>query len=141
MPTANTIGYYPRGEPVSLTLWATSARGQVDLMPVKQPFRYADDSRTGIYDIDSQHVYCDFDLLQKLLEMRRRRAWTARARSSAWRSGPLRADPDQAGAAVDDLSLKAPTTRLGDAYHGYADDPRFAASTTTTASELIASMR
>jgi lipoprotein-releasing system permease protein len=37
--------------------------------PMKQPFRYVDDSRTGIYEIDSQHVYCDFDLLQLLLEM------------------------------------------------------------------------
>ena len=51
--------YYPRGSLMTLTLWATSARGQVDPIPIKQPFRYADDSRTGIYDIDSQHVYCD----------------------------------------------------------------------------------
>ena len=61
--------YYPRGTLVTVTLWATSARGQVDPIPIKQPFRYVDDSRTGIFDIDSQHVYCDFALLQELLQM------------------------------------------------------------------------
>jgi lipoprotein-releasing system permease protein len=60
---------YARGMVVTLTLWAASVKGTVDPIPIKQPFRYADDSRTGIYDIDSQHVYCDFELLQKLLHM------------------------------------------------------------------------
>jgi lipoprotein-releasing system permease protein len=61
--------YYPKGYPVTVTLWATSARGQIDPIPIKKVFRYADDSRTGIYEIDSQHVYCDFDELQTLLQM------------------------------------------------------------------------
>jgi lipoprotein-releasing system permease protein len=61
--------YYRKGERVTLTIWATSMHGSVDPIPIKQAFRYADDSRTGIYDIDSQHVYVDFALLQKLLEM------------------------------------------------------------------------
>lgn len=61
-------GLYPRGCPVTLTLIPVSGGAAVDT-PVKQPFRYADDSRTGIYEIDSQHVYCDFELLQKLLLM------------------------------------------------------------------------
>lgn len=60
---------YPRGAAVSLTLWAGSLSGNIDPIPTRQPFRYADDSRTGIYDIDSQHVYCDFALLQRLLQM------------------------------------------------------------------------
>ena len=34
-----------------------------------QLFRYVDDSRTGIYDIDSMSVYVDFAGLQKVLQM------------------------------------------------------------------------
>ena len=60
--------WYPRGCLVTVTLLPVSSSGSVDT-PVKQPFRYVDDSRTGIYEIDSQHVYCDFALLQKLLMM------------------------------------------------------------------------
>jgi len=37
--------------------------------PVKVPLRYADDSRTGIYEIDSMHVYVDFEMLQHKLAM------------------------------------------------------------------------
>ena len=37
-------------------------------MPSKV-FRYCDDVRTGVYDIDSMSVYVDFDLLQKILRM------------------------------------------------------------------------
>lgn len=61
-------GQYPRGCQVTLTLIPVSLTASIDT-PIKQAFRYADDSRTGIYEIDSQHVYCDFDLLQKLLLM------------------------------------------------------------------------
>ena len=61
--------YLPRGCKMILTLWAASVSGNVDPIPIKQAFRYSDDSRTGIYEIDSQHVYCDFNLLQKLLQM------------------------------------------------------------------------
>lgn len=60
---------YPLGTKTTLTLWAMSVRGGVDPVPVKQVFRYADDSRTGVYEIDSRHVYADFDLLQPLLRM------------------------------------------------------------------------
>ena len=60
---------YPRGCKLTLTLVVTSAVGNVDPIPIKRTFRYADDSRTGIYEIDSQHVYCDFALLQQLLQM------------------------------------------------------------------------
>ncbi len=59
---------YPRGCRMTVTLVPISRSGSIDL-PIKQPFRLTDDSRTGIYEIDSQHVYCDFSLLQKLLEM------------------------------------------------------------------------
>jgi len=59
---------YPRGCLLTVTLLPVSESGSVDI-PIKQPLRYADDSRTGIYEIDSQHVYCGFGLLQKLLQM------------------------------------------------------------------------
>ncbi|MGE0480300.1 MAG: ABC transporter permease [Phycisphaerae bacterium] len=61
--------FYPRGCVVTLTVLPISMRGTVSDTPIKQPFRYVDDSRTGIYEIDSKSVYCDFDLLQRLLEM------------------------------------------------------------------------
>jgi lipoprotein-releasing system permease protein len=61
--------YYDKGQEVVLTYWAASTRGQVDPTPRKMKFRYVDDSRTGVFEIDSRHVYVDFDLLQKLLEM------------------------------------------------------------------------
>lgn len=60
---------YPKGVPVDVTLWAMSITGTVDPVPLRMRFRYADDSRTGIYEIDSNHVYVDFDLLQRLLQM------------------------------------------------------------------------
>jgi lipoprotein-releasing system permease protein len=117
--------YYMRGELVRLTLWATSARGQVDPIPIKQPFRYTDDSRTGIYEIDSQHVYCDFDLLQKLLQMQA----TPRVDENGKITGmaPARCAQIQIKLArdLDDLGLKNLTQRLKERYRSYADDPRF----------------
>jgi lipoprotein-releasing system permease protein len=59
---------YPRGALMTVTLIPISPGGSIDT-PVKQAFRYVDDSRTGIYEIDSRHVYADFDLLQRLLLM------------------------------------------------------------------------
>ncbi len=38
-------------------------------MPPRATFRYVDDSRTGIHDIDSRNVYVDFDEIQRLLSM------------------------------------------------------------------------
>ncbi|MGE3180901.1 MAG: ABC transporter permease [Phycisphaerae bacterium] len=57
-----------RGTIAFVTILPITDNGTVDV-PVKVPFRYADDSRTGIYDIDSRHIYCDFNLLQKHLMM------------------------------------------------------------------------
>ena len=37
-------------------------------MPSKL-FHYVDDSRTGVYDIDSMSVYIDYDVAQKVLLM------------------------------------------------------------------------
>lgn len=60
---------YPRGARITLTSWAASLTGNVDPIPQRRVFRYTDDSRSGIYEIDSSHVYIDFDLLQQLLQM------------------------------------------------------------------------
>jgi len=120
--------YYYKGQPVTLTVWATSVHGAVDPVPIKQVFRYADDSRTGIYDIDSQHVYVDFDLLQRLLEM----------------DAADRVDPEtgevigriHARCSQIQIKVRQPADgrpldladlcrRLEDAYHGLAFDDRF----------------
>lgn len=59
-----------RGAGVTLTLVPLDARGNLKgEPPVKVPLRYVDDSRTGIYEIDSQCVYADFDMLQHKLAM------------------------------------------------------------------------
>ena len=63
--------YNWRGEKVSLTFVPFSPSGKpltATGMP-SQLFRYVDDSRTGIYDIDSMSVYINFDRLQKVLQM------------------------------------------------------------------------
>lgn len=62
---------FPKGWVVRLTMVPVAVGGQVDPKPVKLGFRYVDDSRTGVYEIDSRHVYLDFELLQKLMEMQR----------------------------------------------------------------------
>jgi lipoprotein-releasing system permease protein len=63
--------FYYRGEMVQITFvpftWSgkpVSATG----MP-SRVFRYVDDSRTGVYDIDSMSVYIDYDIAQQLLNM------------------------------------------------------------------------
>lgn len=63
------LGFYPRGYVVTLTLLPTTEAGDISGQPIKRAFRYADDSRTGVHDIDSNYVYCDFALLQRLLQM------------------------------------------------------------------------
>jgi len=114
--------HYPRGCVVSVTLLPASETGSIDT-PVKPLFRYADDSRTGIYDIDSQHVYCDFDLLQRLLQM----------------GAAERVDPDTGRvlgtvpARCSQIQIKikpgvdasALAYRLQQHYHGFVSDARF----------------
>lgn len=60
---------YPRGCTFDLTYPTIDHAGNIDADTKR--FRYVDDSRTGIYEIDSQQVYCDFNLLQHLLFMDR----------------------------------------------------------------------
>ncbi len=61
---------YPRGSEVIVTLLPMSRSGglRVDNAITKQ-FRYADDSRTRVYEIDNICVYADFELIQELLRM------------------------------------------------------------------------
>ncbi len=65
--------YYHRGSKVQLTFVPITETGRLTDatgMPSKL-FRYTDDSRTGVYDIDSTSVYVDFDLAQQILRMDR----------------------------------------------------------------------
>jgi lipoprotein-releasing system permease protein len=65
------IRYYYRGATIQLGLLPFTEGGKwTDATGLRsKPFRYVDDSRTGVYDIDSTSVYVDFDLLQKLVDM------------------------------------------------------------------------
>lgn len=76
----------PRGERVMLTIVPLTRSGDISTEPPpKAVFRYVDDSRTGIHEIDSQNVYVDFDELQRLLSMeaqKRSDGTTASARCS-----------------------------------------------------------
>ena len=61
---------YPRGEPCYLTVLPLTRTGDVSPEPPPKPlFRYVDDSRTGIHEIDSMNVYVDFHRLQTLMSM------------------------------------------------------------------------
>ncbi len=115
---------YPRGCLMTVTMLPVDDTGAIEY--IKKPFRYVDDSRTGIYEIDSQHIYCDFDLLQKLLLMNQTE----------------RVDPDTGEslgivhARCSQIQIKiAPgadatqlAKRLQKTYHGYLTDPRFSLS-------------
>ena len=119
--------HYPRGKMVTLTLWATAGHS-VDPFPIKQPFRYADDSYTGIFEIDSQYVYCDFDHLQKLLEMDESER-IDRETGQVIGQAPARCSQIQIkiaqrvdGKPVDPVAL---CRRLEEHYHSYLSDERF----------------
>ena len=62
--------YLARGAEVALTLMPLSQSGNVTgEPPVRIPLRYVDDSRTGIFEIDSLSVYVDFAMVQQKLGM------------------------------------------------------------------------
>jgi len=61
---------YARGTLTTLSLVPLTPAGNRTGEPSSSiPLRYADDSRTGIYDIDSFSVYVDFDMIQQRLAM------------------------------------------------------------------------
>ena len=100
--------------------------GNVDPIPVKQPFRYADDSRTGIYEIDSQHMYCDFELLQKLLQMDAAERIDPETLETIG-TAPARCSQIQIKT-IDGLTpgkIQALCRRMEGTYHGYIEDERF----------------
>lgn len=62
--------YIARGAQVALSLLPLSASGNpLGEPPVLLPLRYADDSHTGVYDVDSMCVYVDLEALQHYLAM------------------------------------------------------------------------
>jgi len=119
--------YLPRGCKFVLTLWAASARGEVDPIPLKQVFRYADDSRTGIYEIDSQHVYCDFDLLQRLLQMDAAERVDPEDPNRVVGVAPARCSQIQIRTkpGLTPTEIQALCRRLEQTYWCYVNDPRF----------------
>lgn len=61
---------YPRGCKCAVTMIPLSRTGGIMTeSPPSPAFRYVDDSRTGIFEIDSKNVYVAFDVLQEKLSM------------------------------------------------------------------------
>jgi len=69
-PDGNFERVCARGTPMVLNVLPLTRSGNVTSEPLFPiPVRYADDSRTGIYEIDRLCVYVDFDMLQHRLAM------------------------------------------------------------------------
>ena len=61
---------FPRGLEFAVTVMPLTIRGNVGSEPsVSMRLRYADDVRTGVYEVDRMSVYVDFDMLQHQLAM------------------------------------------------------------------------
>jgi lipoprotein-releasing system permease protein len=112
----------PRGCKVLLTVAPVSANATIDT-PVKKAFRYADDSRTGIYEIDSQHVYCDFELLQQIVQMDEAERVDPNTLETIG-TVPARCSQIQLKV-TPGVDVSALCRRLEATYHGYVGDPRF----------------
>lgn len=62
--------YYPRGSIMTVAVLPLTTQGAfVRQDPIRLPLRYADDSRMGVYEIDSVCAYVDFEMLQRTMEM------------------------------------------------------------------------
>ena len=116
---------FPRGSKIILTLVPISTGMSID-NPIKQVFRYADDSRTGIYEIDSQHLYCDFELLQRLLEMDEAERVDPQTGETVG-IAPARCSQIQVKLVADITrqETRALCRRMEAAYHGYIANRRF----------------
>ncbi|GIK16344.1 MAG: hypothetical protein BroJett003_13080 [Planctomycetota bacterium] len=68
--SGGTRRFFKKGEAMVLTVIPMTASGvtSAEGMPAL-PVRYADDSRTGVYEIDSLCVYVDFNYIQEQLAM------------------------------------------------------------------------
>jgi lipoprotein-releasing system permease protein len=69
MPSGKFTRYVPRGELISLNLVPFSVKGNMAGDPIRIACRYADDSRTGVFEQDKMCVYVDFEMLQQRLGM------------------------------------------------------------------------
>ncbi len=64
------LRHYPVGAEILLTLLPVTGLGTFSGEgSVTLSLRYADDSRTGVYEIDNICTYADFDLVQRVLNM------------------------------------------------------------------------
>ncbi len=62
--------YYPLGSHMLLTILPMTAAGTLSgAGSATLSLRYADDSRTGVYEIDNLSVYVDFAMIQEVLDM------------------------------------------------------------------------
>jgi len=62
--------YYPRGTVMTVAVLPLTTRGAfVRQQPIRMRLRYVDDSRTGVYEIDSVCIYVRFELLQDMMKM------------------------------------------------------------------------
>jgi len=62
--------FYPRGLEMLVSVLPLTSKGTFTMQqPISLPLRYVDDSRTGVFEIDSICVYVDFTMLQKTMEM------------------------------------------------------------------------
>ncbi len=61
---------FPRGIQVALTLMPVTQRGNIASEgAIAVALRYADDSATGVFEVDKNSVYVDFDMIQHALAM------------------------------------------------------------------------
>ncbi len=64
---------FPNRTKAKITVLPLTRSGEIQKTgSVARLFRYVDDSRTKIYDIDNKNVYADFDLLQRMLGLNAR---------------------------------------------------------------------
>lgn len=75
---------YPRGTIAQVSLLPVTRRGKPLTDSIPAPlFRYVDDSRTGVFEIDSRTVYVDFEYLQDLVLMSPQKRAEAEGRTPA----------------------------------------------------------
>ncbi len=69
-PTGTYRRHYPVGAEMLLTVLPVTDKGTITgAASTTLSMRYADDSRTGVYEIDNICVYVDFDMVQQVLAM------------------------------------------------------------------------
>lgn len=123
LPAGNYSRFEPyiKGGVATLALVPLSRSGMPDT-PIQQVFRYTDDSRMGIYEIDSKQVYCDFDLLQRCLWMDDYKPddpKEARIRARASQI-QIKAAPKPDGEPLDSAEMDELAARISARYHEIA---------------------